>query len=132
MNVQWWAERETLLKLPRPSLVRVSILLAAVAVGYFIFTAFGDTILSHGLTQDEQRVHDQIDRLQAQKRDLEALRDYLQTDDYVEGVARSVLGLVKAGQTLYIVNSDAASTPIPAAGEKPAAPERWWERLYGR
>lgn len=132
MNVLWWAERETLLRLPRPSLVRVIILLAAVAVGYFIFSAVGDTLLSHRLTQDEQQVHDQIDRLSQQQKDLQNLRDYLQTDDYVEGVARRVLGFVKPGETLYIVNSDAPPTPVPTAGDANATPEPWWERLYGR
>ncbi len=133
MNVLWWAERETVLRLPRPSPVRVIILLAAVAVGYFIFSAASDTLLSHRLTQDEQQVHDQIDRLQGQQKDLEALRDYLQTNDYVEGVARRVLGLVRPGETLYIVNSDAQPTPEPTpSGDSKAAQEPWWERLYGQ
>jgi cell division protein FtsB len=133
VNVQWWAEREAVLRLPRPSLVRIIILLAAVAVGYFIFSAVGDTLLSHKLSQDEQQVHDQIDQMSQQQKDLQNLRDYLQTDDYVEGVARRVLGLVRPGETLYIVNSDAPATPEGTpSGDSKATPEQWWERLYRR
>jgi hypothetical protein len=74
-----WAEREAV-RLP---LARIIIVLAAVAVGYFVFSAVGDALLSHRLTQDEQQLRDQIDQLSRQQKDLEGLRDYLQTNDYV-------------------------------------------------
>jgi cell division protein FtsB len=123
-----WAEREAV-RLP---LARIIIVLAAVAVGYFVFSAVGGALLSHKLTQDEQQLRDQIDQLSRQQKDLEGLRDYLQTNDYVEGVARRVLGLVRPGETLFIVGSN-APTPVPATppSNPHATPEPWWERLFG-
>ena len=122
-----------MLKLPRPSLVRVLLLLGVVAAGYLIFSAVGDTLLSQRLTQNEQHVRGQIDQLSQQQKDLQNLRAYLQTDDYVEGVARRVLGLVRPGQTLYIINSDADPTAnATEGGGVKATPEPWWERLYRR
>lgn len=102
--------------------------LAALAVGYFLFNAAKDTLLSHHLTQEEQQLHQQIDRLQSDQARLEALRDYLKTDEYVEGVARR-LGLVRPGETLVIVSSTAPPTPAPTPGGSiSTAP--WWEQLY--
>jgi len=108
----------------------VVILLAALAVGYFLFNAGKDTLLSHHLTQEEQQLHQQIDQLQSNTARLEALRDYLKTDEYVEGVARR-LGLVRPGETLVIVSSTAPATPTPTPGGV-ASTEPWWEQLFGQ
>jgi cell division protein FtsB len=110
--------------------VRVILLLAVVAAGYFAFLAVGDTLLSHRLSADEEQVRDQIDELAQQKAELEALRDYLQTNDYVEGVARRVLGLVRPGETLYVVESDAPPTPEGTPGAEKQDEGSWWEKLY--
>jgi cell division protein FtsB len=124
-------EREAVPKLPRLSPVRLIIILAAVAVGYFAFSAISDALLSQRLSQDEQQLHDQIDQLSQRQQELTAIRDYLKTDAYVEGVARQVLGLVRPGQTLFVVNSDAPPTPVPTPGAATnATPQTWWERLY--
>ncbi|OGO50391.1 MAG: hypothetical protein A2148_01910 [Chloroflexi bacterium RBG_16_68_14] len=119
------------MRLPRLSVTRVVILLAVLLVGYFIFTAVGDALLSHRLNQDEEQLQQKIAELQRQLTKLEAIRDYLRTDEYIEGVARRVLGLVRPGETLVIVSSSV--TPTPAA-EQPAEAEDnlpWWEELYG-
>ena len=117
-------------KLPRLSPTRLVVLLAALVVGYFIFTAVGDVVLSQRLTRDEQRLQREIARLRRQEVELEAIRDYLQTDEYVEGIARRVLGLVRPGETLVIVSSDAAPTPTPAEDPAEEDGRPWWEILY--
>ncbi len=124
------AGKDAVPRLPRLSLARMVILLAAVAVGYFVFNAAKDTVLSHHLTQEEQQLHQQIDRLQSDKARLEALRDYLKTDEYVEGVARR-LGLVRPGETLVIVSSTAPATPTPTPGGV-ASTKPWWEQLFAQ
>ena len=117
-------------KLPHLSLTRMVIVLAAVVVGYFIFAAVGDVVLSQRLNRDEQHLRREIAELQRQEVELGAIRDYLQTDEYIEGVARRILGLVRPGETLVIVASSATPTPTP---EAPSADDsrRWWEILYG-
>ena len=111
--------------------MRIALLLAVVAAGYFAFSAYGDTILSHRLSHEEQQIRDQIETLQQQQQELEALRDYMQTNDYVEGIARRVLGLVRPGERLYVVESDAPPTPEGTPSEDEASESQsWWERLY--
>ena len=116
-------------ELARPSLTRMVILLAALVVGYLIFTAVDDVLLSQRLNRDEQQLQHEILELRRQQEQLEAIRTYLQTDEYVEGVARRLLGLVRPGETLVIVSSDAVTpTPEHTAGREGRP---WWENLYG-
>ena len=104
---------------------------AALVVGYLIFTATGDALLSRRLDQEEQRFEREIAQLERQQTELEAIRDYLQTDEYIEGVARRVLGLVRPGETLVVISSTAPVTPTPGPLPDQATP-RWWEYLYGQ
>jgi cell division protein FtsB len=124
-------EREAVTKLPRLSLVQVVIILAAALVGYFVFSAASDALLSYRLNEEEQQLRREIRDLQRDQARLQEIRDYLQTTEYIEGVARRVLGLVRPGETLVVVTSDA--TPTPQASEEDAgtSPGTWWERLYG-
>jgi cell division protein FtsB len=122
--------------LPRLTPTRVVLFLAALAVGYFVFTAVGDALLSQRLGRDEQRLQYEISDLERQQRELVAIRDYLQTDQYIEGVARRLLGLVRPGETLVVVSSSVTPTPAPVDAEPAAeaptpAYRHWWENLYG-
>ena len=124
------AGRTILRKLPRLTPARIAILLATLVVGYFLFAAAGDTLLSQRLSQHEQELQQEIADLQRQQSRLEAIREYLRTDEYIEGVARRVLGLVRPGETLVIVTSSA--TPVPTEGmSEETQPGRWWEQLFG-
>jgi cell division protein FtsB len=113
---------------------RVVILLAAIAVGYTLFSAVSDALLSRELNRDEAALQQEIADLKRQQTELEAVREYLQTTDYIEGVARRVLGLVRPGETLVVVAPGASATPTPAPGESADGPTTdarpWWERLY--
>lgn len=115
---------------PRPWWTRALILLAAVVVGYFVFSAVGGTLLSQRLNRDEQQLQREIEELRAQEAELVAIREYLQTEEYIEGVARRVLGLVQPGETLIIVSSSV--TPVPTSEGAQSEDERrtWWEELY--
>ena len=117
-------------KLPRMTLTRAVAILAALAVGYFLFTAAGDTLLSQRLNRDEDRLRQEIAGLQHQQERLEAIRSYLETDEYSERVARRLLGLVRPGETLVIVSSSVQPTPAATPSER-AQPRPWWEELYG-
>ena len=98
-------------------------------VGYLLFTAAGEVLLSHRLNQDEQRLQQELTKLRRQQVQLEAIREYLKTDEYIEGVARRVLGLVRPGETLVIVSSTVPPTPMPD-GFAQEDGRRWWEALY--
>jgi cell division protein FtsB len=67
-------------------------------------------------------------QLEDEQQKLTAIREYLSSDEYIESVARRMLGLVKPGETRVVVSSpDAEPTP---ATEKPAG-ATWWEGLFG-
>ena len=110
----------------------VLVLVAAVGA-YLLFSAGNRALQTYRLAGQEQRVRSEIAELQRHQRELIALREYLRSDEYIEGVARRVLGLVRPGETLVIV-----SGPEPAGEdgggheEPPTRPgQPWWEALFG-
>jgi cell division protein FtsB len=97
-------------------------------VAYFLFSAGSNFLHSYRLAGDETRLRDEVEELQLQIDQLQQIRDYLRTDEYVEFMARRVFGLVKPGETLVTVQS-----PSPDEPSLPDAPdEKWWQRLFGR
>jgi cell division protein FtsB len=58
---------------------------------------------------------------------LEALSQYLGSDQYVEGVAREQLGLVREGETSIVVISTAPSATL--VQDQPERDELWWQNL---
>lgn len=119
-------------KLPRLSLTRIVFLVVILVVGYFAFATIGDTLLSHQVSQDEQALRQEVAQLAEDKAMLEGIREYLWTDEYVESVARRMLGLVREGESLVIVSSNAPATPPPEEEQVPdqESSRSWWERLY--
>jgi cell division protein FtsB len=112
------------------SVPRIILIAAAVVVGYLSFTTVATALKSHGLAQDEQSVRRELAVLDRQHDELAAVREYLSSDEYIEGVARRTLGLVKPGETRVIVSSPDADTEQPSAAPTPAA-GTWWESLFG-
>ena len=123
-------ERNGLPKLLRPSLTQVVLGLALIAVGYFAFAAVGDTLLSQRVNRDEQELRREVAQLRQDQAQLEAIREFLWTDEYVEGVARRLLGLVRQGESLVIVSPSTTATPVSHAEPGAGVQRRWWERLY--
>ncbi len=123
-------ERNGLPKLLRPSVTQVMLGLALIAVGYFAFAAVGDTLLSQRVNQDEQELRREVAQLRQDQAQLEAIREFLWTDEYVEGVARRLLGLVRQGESLVIVSPSTTATPVMDAETAVGVQRRWWERLY--
>jgi cell division protein FtsB len=116
------------------------LLATAVVVVYLIFTAASSAIQSFQLGQDEDRLRDEVRGLENRYHRLSALRDYLNSDEYIEWIARRELGLVGPGETGIIVQS--AATPVPSEGEgeeEQGSPARqgqqqgrWWEDIIGQ
>lgn len=106
-------------------------LAAALVVGYLIFEAGGTGLQSHRLVGQEEHVRQEIAELQRQHEQLVALREYLRSDEYIEAVARRVLGLVRPGERLAVVSGpedDGLEIPEDADG---AINRPWWEELFG-
>ena len=110
---------------------RIVLVAAAVVVGYLVFTSVVTGLKSHGLAHDENAVRQDIVDLQKQRDELVSIREYLSSDEYVESVARRVLGLVKPGETRVIVTSPEADADQPQTEATPAPAGTWWESLFG-
>jgi cell division protein FtsB len=106
---------------------RILLAVSLLVIGYLLFTAGGSALDYYRLNGQEEDLRQQVAALHAQEQQLEQIRDYLRSDDYVEFMARRVFGLVKPGETLVIVKAPPAPTPNPDDSAMP-----WWQELFGR
>jgi len=111
--------------LTRLSAGRVVFACTALIVVYFLAMFALNVVRSRQLGDQESRLQADIDELQSRYERLQALEQYLNSDEYVESVAREQLGLVKEGETAFIAISS-QPTATPASGEEPGL---WWEKL---
>ena len=116
-------------RLPHLSLTPLVVLAAALIIGYVVFTTAHYVLHDYQIRNEEQTARTDISRLDADHAELLALRDYLKSDEYVEEVARRVLGLVHPGETLVVVSGtdNAGPTPTPAVARTPG--EAWWKEF---
>lgn len=117
-----------LLRLPLTSLLVGAVALIAV---YFAYTTARYVVNNYQLRQQERQARADIARLDQDRQQLTAVRDYLKSDEYVEDVARRTLGLVMPGETLVIV-SGTSPTPEPTAtpGARATPQPPWWKQLF--
>jgi len=113
-------------RFPRISTARVIVTGTAVIAVYFLVTGAVSAIQGHQLRQQQDRLQQDIEDLQGRYDRLQALKDYLNSDEYVESVAREELGLVKKGEEGIVVISSAPA-PTPAPGESDRS--LWWDVL---
>lgn len=106
-------------------------LAAALVVGYLLFRAGGTGLQSYRLAGQEQQVRQEIAELERQHEELVALREYLRSDEYIESLARRVLGLVKPGETLAIVSGPEEVGPETPTDEGGGLKRPWWKALFG-
>jgi cell division protein FtsB len=105
---------------------------AAVVVGYLLFDTVNATLNSYRLAGDEEKAERDIAELESRYQKLLVIREYLSSDEYIESMARRMLGLVKPGETLVKVTSPEGETE-EAEGDSQEEPggRTWWEELFG-
>jgi cell division protein DivIC len=114
-------------RFPKITAARIVLGLTAVIVGYFLVTGATTALRTSRLSDREDRLEAEIAGLQQRYERLEALRQYLGSDEYIEAMAREQLGLVREGETSIVVISTAPSpTPDP---DEPEEDELWWQAL---
>jgi len=104
--------------LTKLSTTRIVLAVTALAVVYFLVSGSLNAIRSHQLRQQESSLQGEIRDLQERFARLEAVQDYLDSDEYIETVARQQLGLVREGEVGLVVIST-APTPTPEPGAQP-------------
>jgi cell division protein FtsL len=98
-----------------------------IAVVYFLFAAVSNGLQTHRLHQDEAQIRQEIEELKDDYRLLSSLQEYLNSDEYIESVARQQLGLVRPGETPISV--------LPSANQEQKDPSPggpWWEAYLQR
>jgi cell division protein FtsB len=113
----------------RPHIPVIPLVVAcALLVAGFLALSTGRNIVRHyQLRQEERDLRAELRQLDDDADDLTAVREYLESDEYIEDVARRVIGLVRPGETLVIVaGSETVATPTPAS----YVGEPWWKALF--
>ena len=99
---------------------------AALLLGLFLYATAQTATQTYRLHNQRRDLDHEVAELRLQKAELAGLREYVRSDEYIEYVARSQLGLVRPGETAVVVAAPAAPPPQRKPGE------RWWQTLFGR
>jgi len=111
---------------PKISTARIVLVVAAVFGTYFVAGGVLNAVRAHQLRQEEARLQADIGDLDGRYERLLALKDYLNSDEYIETVAREQLGLVRKGETGFVAISTLPS-PTPEPGD--VQHSLWWDVL---
>ncbi len=112
-------------RLPRLTSARLILLISSGVILYLLLSAGLGAIHTQQLRHRESRLASEVQQMEERYRRLEALRDYLNSDEYIESVARQQLGLVRKGETGFVAISTQPS-PAPGPGQ---TSDIWWENL---
>ena len=112
---------------------------AAAAISVIFLLAFGGQIIEIYRLRSALAVADRgLDELRTEQAALEATLAYVQTDEYVEQIARAELNKVRPGDHRIVVITREAppATPVPTPAPPPApdAPpyfSAWRDLLFG-
>lgn len=124
-------QRQALLlkRLFKISRTQIVLGVTAVIVGYFLVSGATTALQSRSLAERENRLQAEITDLQERYDRLGALQGYLDSDEYIEAVAREQLGLVKEGETSIVVIPGADPESDEESRAEVDADELWWETL---
>jgi cell division protein FtsB len=100
--------------------------IALLLVALFAYAAVQTAAQSYALSEERHRLELELWELRRQHSELEGLVAYLGSEEYVEGVARQQLGLVREGEIAVLIDAP------EDAGKRREPGERWWEALFGR
>jgi hypothetical protein len=98
---------------------RLILIAAGFITVYFGFTIVGNRVHQYGLDRENAQLEQRISTGQMQLSKLQALRDWMQSDSYVEQMARQQ-GMIRPGDHPVIVSAP------PAASTQDDGRE-WWE-----
>jgi cell division protein FtsB len=115
------------------------IAVAAASISVVFLLAFGSQIVEiYRLRSSLSVAESGLEALQAEQASLQATLTYVQSDDYVEQIARAELNKVRPGDQRVVVITRAAPASTPYPTPTPAAPTvrssyfgAWWELLFG-
>lgn len=101
---------------------RLILIAAGFIAVYFGFTIVGNRYHQYQLDRENTQLEQRIVVGQNQQAQLQALRDWMQSDGYVEQMAREQ-GMIRPGDHAVIV---AAPTAVPVQDDS----REWWQRYF--
>lgn len=104
--------------------VQIILVVALLLCVLFAYSLFQTTRSSARLAEQYLILEAEVAKLSREQAELEGLRAYLATDEYIEAVARAQFGLVRPGEITVFVQA----TPATQAEYRPG--ERWWQSLF--
>ncbi|MEE8337639.1 MAG: septum formation initiator family protein [Dehalococcoidia bacterium] len=99
---------------------------AALLLTLFAYSAFQTAAQSYRLREFQRSLENDVVELRVQRAELQGLREYLASDEYIEAVARDRFGLVRVGEVAVTVDAPRRAGPALEPGR------RWWETLFDR
>jgi len=84
--------------------IKWSRVLLLIFLVYFVYTFTVQQLKINDLKRQEMELSREIERLSAERAELQREIELLNTDSYIEELARDQLGLVKPGEILYKVS----------------------------
>jgi cell division protein FtsB len=102
---------------------RLLLIAAGFVSVYFGFSVVGNYVHQYQLNRDKAQLEAQIQTEQTRYAKLDALRQWMQSDAFIEAMARHE-GLIKPGDHPIVV-----SAPVPSP--TPGADGDWWEKYFG-
>jgi cell division protein DivIC len=125
----WAGEWRALLRLPKLSRTRIVLGVTAVIVGYFLVAGATTALHSRSLNERENHLRAEIQEIEQRYQRLGALQEYLDSQEYIEAVAREQLGLVREGESSIVVIPSEREEGPPAGEPDEDAGHLWWETL---
>lgn len=104
---------------------RLVIAACLVITGYFAYTAGAGWLRNQQLAENRAAAEQRVLELEQTRNYLEAVKNYVGSDAYVEQEARRQLGFIREGEIPFVVTSP----PAESAAERTGS---WWERLFPR
>ena len=99
---------------------------AVLLLALYVYAAIQTAQNAYRLREAGRTLQGELYDLRRQRAELEGLRDYLGSDEYIEAVARERFALVRPGEIAITVDAPESSAPEREPGQ------RWWEALFGR
>ena len=113
--------------------LQMVIAIAALLLVLFAYAGVQTAREQHRLAEQQREVEAEVAALRQQIAELEGIREYLASDEYIEAVGRARFGLVRPGETAIIVEDHAeGDEALVTSGPEREPGERWWEALFGR
>jgi len=117
-----------LIRLPNLTPAKIVFALTAIAVSYFLVIGVLNAIHSQALSDQEGDLEREVSTLQERYVRLQAVGEYLNSDEFIESIARQQLGLVREGETAIVAIPE---TPAQDPNQSATEPEDrlWWEAI---